>query len=64
MYVGIYALFSLLRYFPCIFGPNEDLPLDKDASYKSFEKLTEDVSIFLVYSNYFQGSFAGKVSVV
>lgn len=37
-------IYCPFRYFPHIFGPNENLPLDKDASFHSFERLSGDVS--------------------
>ena len=33
--------------FPRIFGPNEDQPLDIDATRLAFEKLTSEVNAFL-----------------
>lgn len=45
------ALGRLLpEYFPNIFGPNEDSPLDKVQTLKEFEKLTKDINEFLVKS--------------
>lgn len=42
------ALGRLLpEYFPKIFGPNEDEPLDKNSTLKSFEKLTKEINSFL-----------------
>lgn len=32
------------EYFPKIFGPNEDQPLDVQGAYKAFEDLTEEVN--------------------
>lgn len=32
------------EFFPKIFGPNEDLPLDLDASRKLFEEITKKVN--------------------
>lgn len=32
------------EYFPCIFGPNEDQPLDVDVSRKLFEDLTSKIN--------------------
>lgn len=37
----------LPEYFPKIFGPNEDSPLDHEASSIKFNKITEDVNKFL-----------------
>ena len=37
------GLLVSLRYFPKIFGPNEDQPLDRDAAIAAFEKLTDEV---------------------
>ncbi|KAI9591289.1 5-oxoprolinase [Syncephalis fuscata] len=37
----------LPAYFPKIFGPNEDLPLDVDAAYSKFEELTKEINIKL-----------------
>lgn len=37
----------LPAYFPKIFGPNEDAPLDVDATLKSFKSLTENINSFL-----------------
>lgn len=34
-------------YFPKIFGPNEDAPLDKTTTIKSFEELTATINAFL-----------------
>lgn len=31
------------RFFPKIFGKNEDLPLDLEGSWSAFKKLTEQV---------------------
>lgn len=36
----------LPEYFPKIFGPNENEPLDKEASVKEFKKLTEEINEF------------------
>ncbi|GBN17083.1 5-oxoprolinase [Araneus ventricosus] len=33
-------------YFPKIFGPTEDLPLDKEATIKAFEKITDQINEF------------------
>lgn len=42
------ALGRLLpEYFPNIFGPSEDSPLDKQQTIKEFEKLTEEINTFL-----------------
>lgn len=38
----------LPEYFPKIFGPDENEPLDKDASLKHFQKLTKEINEFLV----------------
>ena len=35
----------LPQYFPKIFGPNEDQPLDFDATKKAFEELTEKINL-------------------
>ena len=32
-------------YFPKIFGKTEDLPLDREASVKAFQQLTDQVSL-------------------
>lgn len=37
----------LPEYFPKIFGPNEDQPLDKDATLKVFSKLTGEINEFM-----------------
>ncbi|XP_064641075.1 5-oxoprolinase-like [Lineus longissimus] len=37
----------LPRYFPTIFGPNEDEPLDKETTMAAFRKLTLEVNEFL-----------------
>ncbi|CAG9764851.1 unnamed protein product [Ceutorhynchus assimilis] len=34
-------------FFPKIFGPNEDSPLDKDETVKAFKKLTQTINEFL-----------------
>lgn len=34
----------LPEFFPCIFGPTEDQPLDKESTVAAFEKLAEEVS--------------------
>ena len=36
------------RYFPCIFGPNEDQPLNKEATMTAFQQFTDGVNSFLV----------------
>lgn len=42
------ALGRLLpEYFPNIFGPNEDAPLDKAATLLEFERLTLEINSFL-----------------
>lgn len=42
------ALGRLLpEYFPQIFGPNENAPLDKEETMKKFTKLTVDINEFL-----------------
>lgn len=35
------------RYFPKIFGPGQDEPLDKQGSYKAFQELSDEVSSFV-----------------
>ncbi len=37
----------VFRYFPKIFGPNEDQPLDKEATMASFQLLTDQVNEFI-----------------
>ncbi|XP_026467050.1 5-oxoprolinase-like [Ctenocephalides felis] len=37
----------LPEYFPKIFGPDENLPLDKDASLAAFQKLTNEINEYL-----------------
>lgn len=37
----------LPEFFPKIFGPNEDSPLDKLETLKAFEKLTGTINHFL-----------------
>ncbi|XP_065827960.1 5-oxoprolinase-like isoform X2 [Oscarella lobularis] len=37
----------LPEYFPCIFGPDEDQPLDKEAAETAFDELTAQVNTFL-----------------
>lgn len=40
----VYLTFlHIFRFFPKIFGENEDLPLDKQGTLYAFEKLTEEV---------------------
>ncbi|XP_065350424.1 5-oxoprolinase [Cloeon dipterum] len=36
----------LPKYFPKIFGPNENEPLDKEGVLKAFERLTNDINAF------------------
>ncbi|XP_065911087.1 5-oxoprolinase-like isoform X2 [Dysidea avara] len=43
----------LPEYFPKIFGPNEDQPLDKESTVKEFDKLTAEVNHFLQQQNPF-----------
>lgn len=41
------ALGRLLpEYFPKIFGPNENAPLDQEATLSEFQKLTQDINRF------------------
>lgn len=37
----------LPEYFPKIFGPDENLPLDEDASLAAFQKLTNEINEYL-----------------
>lgn len=37
----------LPEYFPNIFGPNEDSPLDKEHTILEFQKLTKEINGFL-----------------
>ena len=37
----------LPQYFPKIFGPKRDSPLDQDATISVFKKVTEEVNTFL-----------------
>ncbi|KAF1759611.1 hypothetical protein GCK72_016078 [Caenorhabditis remanei] len=37
----------LPEYFPKIFGPNADEPLDKEASYKAMEEITKTINEFM-----------------
>ena len=48
------------RFFPKIFGKNEDLPLDFEGSWAAFKKLTEEV----IYFDYFFPFFCLFVVVV
>ena len=48
------VIVSLSRFFPKIFGKNEDLPLDFEGSWAAFKKLTEEV----IYFDYFFHFFA------
>ncbi|XP_060532261.1 5-oxoprolinase isoform X2 [Cylas formicarius] len=41
----------LPEFFPKIFGPNEDSALDKEASFREFRKLTEEINTFLQSQN-------------
>ena len=36
-------------YFPKIFGKTEDLPLDREASVKAFQQLTDQVSLNFLF---------------
>ena len=36
----------LPKYFPKIFGPGENEPLDKESAFKAFERLTEEINDF------------------
>ena len=36
----------LPEFFPCIFGPNEDEPLDKEGSMRAMTEITEEVNRF------------------
>ena len=38
---------ALCRYFPKIFGPDEDEPLNQPATMEAFQRLTEQVNHFL-----------------
>ena len=38
----------LCRYFPKIFGPNEDQELDRERTLREFESLTTEVNTFLL----------------
>ncbi|CAG9813200.1 unnamed protein product [Phaedon cochleariae] len=48
----------LPEYFPKIFGPNEDSPLDKEQTVKEFEKLTMEINDFLMSQNNQQKSMS------
>ncbi|XP_059148899.1 5-oxoprolinase-like [Physella acuta] len=37
----------LPEFFPCIFGKDENMPLDKQATMEAFDKLTAEVNAFL-----------------
>lgn len=37
----------LPEYFPKIFGPNENAPLDRDATMHGFKKLASEINVFL-----------------
>ncbi|CAB3406225.1 unnamed protein product [Caenorhabditis bovis] len=37
----------LPEFFPSIFGPNADLPLDREASYREMKKLTDEINEFM-----------------
>lgn len=41
----------LPEFFPKIFGPNEDSPLDKDETSKAFAALTQRINAFLIDEN-------------
>ena len=36
----------LPEYFPHIFGPNEDQPLDKESTIAAFQELAKEVNIY------------------
>ena len=42
----------LPEYFPHIFGETENLPLDKEASIKSFQKMRAEVSDQISWNNF------------
>ena len=48
----------LPEHFPKIFGPNEDMPLDREATLAAFDKLTEEVQDIL-----FMGSLTNEAVV-
>ena len=39
------------RYFPSIFGPDEDQPLNKKLTMEKFQALTDEVSVVYKCSN-------------
>lgn len=41
----------LPNYFPKIFGPNRDQPLDKESTIKAFNRLTEEINEFIENSD-------------
>ena len=47
LYIFILPGRLLPEYFPKIFGPNENEPLDKEATTEAFKKLTDEINIFL-----------------
>ena len=49
MHGCVYVAICVCRYFPKIFGPNEDQPLDKEMTIREFEKLTSEVIELLFY---------------
>lgn len=45
LYLNGLCVFS---YFPHIFGPNKNLPVDSDATCRAFDELTDQVNTFIV----------------
>lgn len=59
------ALGRLLpEYFPNIFGPNEDSPLDKEKTILEFQKLTLEINCFLKNQGTKKVSNKSKISLI
>jgi len=44
--ISLLLVVLFYRFFPNIFGPTQDQPLDKEGSYKAFEELAQEVCLF------------------
>lgn len=48
----VYFIVLFFRFFPKIFGENENLPLDKQGTLRAFEELTKEVLSFNISKHY------------
>lgn len=55
----MYSMYVLIlcRYFPKVFGPNEDAPLQESATNARFKALTNEVCVYVHMSSIYNDTY-------